>query len=60
MDTFEPVKVDFANIRIVQTRNVLQLILEVPLEYADNIIGHLGGIPLPASPKRCALVRIND
>lgn len=60
METYEPVKVDFADFRIVKTRSVMQIICEVPIEHGDQVLSNLGGIPQPSTPKRCALVRIND
>lgn len=60
MEEYKPIEVEFANIKTVQGRSVMQLILEIPIEYSDEVLRELGGVPQPAKPKRCALVRIND
>jgi hypothetical protein len=46
----------FADFRTVKGRKQAQLIIEVPLEKADEALRALGGVPQPSNPKWVAIV----
>jgi hypothetical protein len=48
----------YADLKIVKTRGVAQLILEIPLEQADAALEVLGGVPRPDREVWCAVARL--
>lgn len=48
----------FADFKIVRTRGVCQIVIELPLEQADAALTALGGVPQPASERPVAIARI--
>lgn len=49
---------DYADFKIVRTRQVCQIVVEVPIEKAGEV-SRLLGFPLPGTNTRCAIVRLN-
>lgn len=54
------IKATFADFKLVKTRGVAQLVLEVPLEHANAALDALGGVPLPDKERWCAIARLTD
>lgn len=50
---------DFADIRTVKSRSVVQVIVELPIEEGENII-KMFGFPQPSNPTKLALARLAD
>jgi hypothetical protein len=48
----------YADLKIVKTRGVCQLVLEIPLEQADAALEVLGGVPRPDREVWCAVARL--
>ncbi len=48
----------FADFKIVKTRSVAQIIVEIPLEAADNALAALGGVPRPDRELWVAIARL--
>ena len=48
----------FADIRPVKTRSVCQLIIEIPIEQANQALAVLGGMPIPGQEAHVALARL--
>lgn len=48
----------FADFKIIRTRSVCQLVIEVPLEQADAALAALGGVPQPATERPVAVARL--
>lgn len=59
--TDEPaaIRASFSDFRIIKGRKQAQLILEVPIEEADNALAVLGGVPQPHSERWVAVARLN-
>lgn len=53
------IKATFSDFKLVRGRKVAQLVLEVPLEAADQALSALGGLPNPASETWVALARLD-
>lgn len=53
------IRATFSDLRIIKGRKQAQLILEVPIEEADNALAALGGIPQPHSDRWVAVARLN-
>ena len=53
------IEAEFADFKIIKTRSVAQIILEVPIELADKALHELGGVPQPASNQRVAVAALN-
>ena len=51
-------KAAYSDLKIVKTRGVAQLILEIPLEQADAALEVLGGVPRPDREVWCAVARL--
>src|SRR4051794_33494293 len=49
----------FADFKLVKTRRTVQIVIEVPIEQADQALAALGGLPQPAEEKWVAVARIN-
>ena len=45
----------FADCKILKTRSVLQIIVEIPIEQADEALKALGGIPQPSEERWCGI-----
>lgn len=45
---------DYADFKIIRTRNTVQIVVEVPLERGDDVV-KLFGLPNPGKPQRVAL-----
>ena len=50
---------DFADIRTVKSRSVVQVVIELPIEDGESIIRMLG-FPQPSKPVRVALARLAE
>jgi hypothetical protein len=59
--TDEPaaIKATFFDFRLIKGRKQAQLVLEIPIEEADNALAALGGIPQPQSDHWVAVARLN-
>jgi hypothetical protein len=49
----------FADFRLIKGRKVCQIVIEVPIEQADQALAALGGIPQPQSDHWVAVARLN-
>jgi hypothetical protein len=49
----------FSDFRLIKGRKQAQLVLEIPIEEADNALAVLGGIPQPQSDCWVAVARLN-
>lgn len=49
----------FADFKLVKTRSVCQVVIEIPIAEADKALDALGGLPRPESERWIALARIN-
>lgn len=49
----------FADFRLVKSRKIAQIVVEVAIEHADEAIRALGGLPQPHAEKWVALARLN-
>jgi hypothetical protein len=58
-DNAAAIRATFSDFRLIKGRKQAQLILEVPIEEADNAIAALGGIPQPHSDRWVAVARLN-
>lgn len=50
----------FSDFKLVKTRNVAQLVIELPLERADEALELLGGLPRPSREVWVAVARLTD
>ncbi len=50
---------DYADFKLIKTRQVCQIVVEVPLEDAEKVT-RLLGFPRPGAGTRCAIALIND
>lgn len=51
----------YADWKLIKTRSVIQIVLEVPVEQADRAYQVLGGMPAPGAETWCAIARlVND
>jgi hypothetical protein len=59
--TYQPaaIQATFADFRLIKGRKQAQLVLEIPIEEADNALAVLGGIPQPQSDCWVAVARLN-
>src|SRR4051812_46570220 len=48
----------FADFRLIKGRKVCQLVIEVPIEQADQALAALGGLPQPATEAWVAIARL--
>jgi hypothetical protein len=48
----------FSDFKLIKTRSVCQLIIEVPLEQADKCLAAMGGVPLPGQERPVAVARL--
>jgi hypothetical protein len=48
----------FADFRLIKGRKVCQIVIEVPIEQADQALAALGGLPQPATEAWVALARL--
>jgi hypothetical protein len=53
------IQATFSDVKLIRSRKVCQLVLEIPLEQADAALATLGGIPQPHSERWVALARLN-
>jgi hypothetical protein len=49
----------FSDFKLIRSRKICQLVIEVPLEHADAALQALGGIPNPADERWVAVARLN-
>jgi hypothetical protein len=49
----------FADFKLVKTRSVCQVVIEIPIAEADKALDALGGLPRPESERWIALARLN-
>jgi hypothetical protein len=57
MSTPRAIAGDFADIRTVKSRSVVQLIIELPIEQGEAVV-KMFGFPQPGSPTKLALARL--
>jgi len=50
----------FADFRIIKTRKLVQIIIEIPIEKADEALRTLGGIPMSDQERWVAIARIES
>lgn len=50
---------DYADFKIVKTRSVAQLVVEIPIEQAADMV-RMFGVPVPGSPVRVAVARLHE
>jgi predicted metalloenzyme YecM len=48
----------FADFRLIKGRKVCQIVIEVPIEQADQAVAALGGLPQPATEAWVAIARL--
>jgi hypothetical protein len=48
----------FADFRLIKGRKICQIVIEVPIEQADQALSALGGLPQPATEAWVALARL--
>lgn len=48
----------FADFKLIKSRSVAQLIIEIPIEHTDAALAALGGVPQPASERPVAVARL--
>jgi hypothetical protein len=58
-DNATAISATFADFRLIKGRKQAQLVLEIPIEEADNALAVLGGIPQPQSDCWVAVARLN-
>lgn len=49
----------FADFRLIKTRKVAQLVMEVPIEKADEALSVLGGLPRSDNERWCGIARLD-
>lgn len=49
----------FSDFRLIKGRKCAQIVIEVPIEQADQALAALGGLPQPAEEKWVAIARLN-
>lgn len=49
----------YSDFRLIKTRKIIQIVCEVPLERANEVLRVLGGMPDPAAEKWCAIAVLN-
>ena len=49
----------FADFKIIKTRSTAQIIIEIPIERADEALERLGGVPQSGKEKPVAVARLN-
>ena len=49
----------FADFKLVKTRSAAQVIVEIPIEAADQALAALGGLPQPGQEKHVAVARMS-
>ena len=54
------IRATWADFKLVKTRQVAQLIFEVPLEGADAALATLGGVPQPSAETWVGIARITE
>jgi hypothetical protein len=57
--TAAAIKGCFSDFKLIRTRSVCQIVIEVPLEQADAALAALGGLPRPEQERWIALARID-
>lgn len=50
----------FADFKLIRSRGVAQLVVEVPMEQADAALAALGGLPTTATDRWVAVARMQD
>jgi hypothetical protein len=50
----------YSDWKVVKGRKVIQVVLELPLEAADQAYQVLGGMPMAANEIWCAVARLDD
>ncbi len=55
-----PISATFSQMKPVPSRNVVQIILEIPFEAADKVLEQLGGYPQPLKEKWVAVALLKD
>lgn len=50
----------FADFKTVKSRNVVQLVLEVPIEQANQALQRLGGVPTPGQESWVGVARVEE
>lgn len=60
MTTRSAVAANFCDLRLVKGRAVVQLVLEAPIENADEVLKSLGGIPQPGQDRWVGIALLPD
>jgi hypothetical protein len=50
----------YSDWRLVKTRSVIQIVLEIPVEDSDRAYQVLGGMPAPGAERWCAVARLTE
>lgn len=50
----------FSDCKLVKSRSVMQLVIEVPIEQADAALKALGGVPLPGKERWVGIAPLQD
>lgn len=58
-ETASAFRASYADWKLIKTRSVIQIVLEVPIEQADRAYQVLGGMPAPGAETWCAIARLN-
>jgi len=53
------IKGTFADFKLIKTRKLAQIVIEVPIEEADAALTALGGLPRPDSERWVAMARLD-
>ena len=48
----------FSDLKLIKSRSTAQLVIEIPIEEADNALTALGGVPLPGKECWVAIARL--
>ena len=49
----------FSEVKFLKTRSVMQIVVEIPIEYADEALQRLGGVPQPGKETPVSVFRLN-
>ena len=54
------IKGTFSEIKFVKTRKICQIVIEIPIEQADEALAVLGGVPRPDAERWVAIARLSE
>ena len=55
----DAIRAQYSDFKLIKTRSVLQIVMELPIERAEAALALLG-IPQPGTQTWCAIARLND